>query len=222
MVKKINIVTKRLVGNNEQIRKQNNRISDQERIYVDIKGVVKHLPGLETPEEKQYYEVLFEAKKEQLTTLQHEIYANEAQTAFFRTQVAQLSKRMEELKSQYFKKKQVELCQQTGNRDKSCWKKRKSIEQCSSSRISNMPSIRVDEWDGEDAGYLPLQLEYPGEEPGEFLYEVDYEQEDEVTEETENVEEEQSQIMDEESEMIEEEEQEIEELEEDSKATLNE
>lgn len=97
------------MNHNEQIRLQNLRITDQEQIYVDIKTVMRQLPGLETPEERLYLEVLYEAKKQQLEVLKHEMYASEAQTSFFRGQVVQLSQRMEQLKKEYFAKKEAEL-----------------------------------------------------------------------------------------------------------------
>jgi hypothetical protein len=120
MVKKINIVTKRLVDHNEKIRKQNLRIRDKENVYVDIKAVLRRLPGLETPEEKKYYEVLYEAKKQQLATMKHEIYANEAQTAFFRKQVVQLDNRLKELKSDYFAKMDAQFCLKSKEKRASC------------------------------------------------------------------------------------------------------
>jgi len=191
MVKKINIVTKRLVDHNEQIRKQNLRISDQERIYVDIKSVSKHLPGLETPEEKRYYEVLLEAKKEQLAALKHEIYANEAQSGFFKTQLAQLTKRMEELKKEYFRKKQAEICQKTGNRDKICWQKKlREIKNgtCDSDpNVSQVVSIVVEGYDDSEwKGEGNPELEYVNNSEmsvSKNVTEVEGEQEYDVAEE---------------------------------------
>ncbi|XP_035706287.1 cilia- and flagella-associated protein 58 [Folsomia candida] len=104
LVKKINIVTQRLVDHNEHIRLQNLRIADKEHIYVDIRGVTKHLPGQETREERLYYDVLYKSKQRQLDNLKHEMYANEAQTAYFRGQVSILSKKMAALKKAYFDK----------------------------------------------------------------------------------------------------------------------
>ncbi len=72
MIKKINIVTRRLVDQNESIRKQSGRISDKERIYVDLKHVLRRLPSIETPEMRQYYEVLLNAKKDQLKKIKME------------------------------------------------------------------------------------------------------------------------------------------------------
>lgn len=65
-------MTRRLVNQNENIRKQSDRISDKERIYIDLKHVLRRLPSIETPELRQYYEVLLNAKRDQLKKIKLE------------------------------------------------------------------------------------------------------------------------------------------------------
>lgn len=86
-----------------------------------MKGLVKHLPGLETPEERLYYEVLYNAKKQQLEVLKYEMYGSEAQTAYFRSQVVTLNNHMKALKKAYFEQKKWENCNREKNKEeKSC------------------------------------------------------------------------------------------------------
>jgi len=103
MVKRINVLTKRLVNRNATIVQQTQDIVKKQQLLVDIRAILQRSPGLETPEEKTYYEELYKAKLEEFHALKTDLHLSEQQTLYYRGQVNLLNERMKKIKDLYFK-----------------------------------------------------------------------------------------------------------------------
>jgi len=102
MVRKINLVTNRLVERNADIQKQTEIMRGKEEICVEIRKLLQRSPGLETPEERMYMEHLVAGKKRQLESLKRELQTAEGQTMYYRRQVGQINEVYKKIKQKYF------------------------------------------------------------------------------------------------------------------------
>jgi chromosome segregation ATPase len=102
LVQTINLLTKRLVDRNANIKEQNVLLDQKQKLYVEIRACIERSPGLEVPEEVEYCKCLLAAKRRQFETLKKDVNSAENQTAFYRDKVKELNFRMMELKQKYF------------------------------------------------------------------------------------------------------------------------
>lgn len=116
MIQKIHTLQRRLIQKTEEVVEKELLIQEKEKLYIELKEMLKRQPGPEVAEQLQIYQQTLKEKTKQMKSMASELNMYESQVSEHKMDIERLQKELQEVKKKYYMQKKKEMTQKEKDR----------------------------------------------------------------------------------------------------------